>query len=466
MGCSCCSTRCWLIAGSVTGALVCLLGVILIPVGNLVIENTVKQESVLEEGTTAFETWNSTGTPIYRQFWLFDVQNPDDVVANGSNPQVIQKGPYTYRTRYLHKENITALKNHTISFMLPSGAIFEPSMSVGTEEDNVTSINLAVAGVYSLIDHTVANMLIQLSKATLFQRRTVRELLWGYTDPMLKSTLGVFYPYNNTFDGPYSVFTGKDDITKVAYIDNWRGYPTVSFWKDRYCDMINGTDGSSFPPFLDKKKPLYFFSSDICRSVYGEYEGSEDLKGITVYRYTLPDSTFASPTINPHNKCYCTNYEATKNCTMAGVLDIKTCTGSPVFISLPHFLHGSPDLLEVVDGLRPDDVEHKTFLDVEPTTGFTLRFAKRLQINMGYGPSKEIKILNQIKHNTLLPILWLNETAMLDDETADRLKTELFGRVAMLEVVQISLIVIGAVLCVLCLIGICVQHSNRRKIIA
>uniref|UniRef100_A0A8B9LKP4 Platelet glycoprotein 4 n=1 Tax=Astyanax mexicanus TaxID=7994 RepID=A0A8B9LKP4_ASTMX len=138
----------------------------------------------------------------------------------------------------------------------------------------------------------------------------------------------------------------------------------------------------------------------------------EDLKGITVYRYTLPDSTFASPTINPHNKCYCTNYEATKNCTMAGVLDIKTCTGSPVFISLPHFLHGSPDLLEVVDGLRPDDVEHKTFLDVEPTTGFTLRFAKRLQINMGYGPSKEIKILNQIKHNTLLPILWLNEVSI------------------------------------------------------
>uniref|UniRef100_A0A8B9RLI0 Platelet glycoprotein 4 n=1 Tax=Astyanax mexicanus TaxID=7994 RepID=A0A8B9RLI0_ASTMX len=305
------------------------------------------------------------------------------------------------------------------------------------------SKSLVFQGVYSLIDHTVANMLIQLSKATLFQRRTVRELLWGYTDPMLKSTLGVFYPYNNTFDGPYSVFTGKDDITKVAYIDNWRGYPFIHRTLHCHCHCVCSR-----------------------RSVYGEYEGSEDLKGITVYRYTLPDSTFASPTINPHNKCYCTNYEATKNCTMAGVLDIKTCTGSPVFISLPHFLHGSPDLLEVVDGLRPDDVEHKTFLDVEPTTGFTLRFAKRLQINMGYGPSKEIKILNQIKHNTLLPILWLNETAMLDDETADRLKTELFGRVAMLEVVQISLIVIGAVLCVLCLIGICVQHSNRRKIIA
>uniref|UniRef100_A0A8B9LKJ3 Platelet glycoprotein 4 n=1 Tax=Astyanax mexicanus TaxID=7994 RepID=A0A8B9LKJ3_ASTMX len=279
------------------------------------------------------------------------------------------------------------------------------------------SKSLVFQGVYSLIDHTVANMLIQLSKATLFQRRTVRELLWGYTDPMLKSTLGVFYPYNNTFDGPYSVFTGKDDITKVAYIDNWRGYPFIHRTLHCHCHCVCSR-----------------------RSVYGEYEGSEDLKGITVYRYTLPDSTFASPTINPHNKCYCTNYEATKNCTMAGVLDIKTCTGSPVFISLPHFLHGSPDLLEVVDGLRPDDVEHKTFLDVEPSYIY--------------------------RPYTVLHITHTLTTAMLDDETADRLKTELFGRVAMLEVVQISLIVIGAVLCVLCLIGICVQHSNRRKIIA
>lgn len=29
--------------------------------------------------------------------------------------------------------------------MLPLGAIFEPSMSVGPEEDSVTSLNLAVA---------------------------------------------------------------------------------------------------------------------------------------------------------------------------------------------------------------------------------------------------------------------------------------------------------------------------------
>uniref|UniRef100_A0AAR2IKN4 Platelet glycoprotein 4 n=1 Tax=Pygocentrus nattereri TaxID=42514 RepID=A0AAR2IKN4_PYGNA len=427
MGCSCCSTRCWLITGSVAGAVACLLGVILIPVGNTVIEDTVKKEAVLEKGTTAYENWISAGAPVYRQFWLFDVQNPDEVVANGSIPQLQQRGPYTYRTRYIPKQNITFSENHTVSFVLPAEAVFEPSLSHGFEEDKVTSLNLAVA-VY----HAWANMFIESSKSSLFLRRTVRELLWGYTDPMLKRTLGVFYPYNNTYDGPYGVFT----------------------------------DGSSFPPFLDKKKALYFFSSDICRSVSADYDGSVDLKGITVYRYMLPEQTFASPTVNPDNKCFCTNYEATKNCTLAGVLDIKSCKGFPVFISLPHFLHGSPELLDTVHGLNPNPEEHSTYLDVEPITGFTLRFAKRLQINMMYGPSKEIKILNKVKENTVFPIVWLNESAALDDETAARIKNDLFARIETLEVVQISLIVIGAVVFVLCLIGICIQERRRRKIIA
>ncbi|KAI5626016.1 platelet glycoprotein 4 [Silurus asotus] len=453
-----------LIAGSVIGALACALGLILIPVGDSVIKTTVKKEAVLEEGTTAYENWISTGVPVYRQFWLFEVQNPDEVLKNGSIPQLQQKGPYTYRTRYLPKENITFYQNHTVSFLLPSGAIFEPSMSAGTEEDVVTTLNLAVAGVYSLVSHKVANMMIQMSGSSLFQTRTVKELLWGYKDPMLKGMMGAFYPYNGTYDGPYNVFTGKDDIRKVSTVDSWNNEQILSYWNDTYCNMINGTDGSSFSPFLDKKTPLYFFSSDICRSVSAEFESSVDLKGITVYRYMLPSQTFASPLDNPGNRCYCTNYQITRNCTVAGVLDIQGCKGAPVLISLPHFLHGSKELLDLVHGLNPDPVEHATYLDVEPITGFTLRFAKRLQVNMIYGPSKDIKILNKIKETTIFPLLWLNETAALDDDTAKMIKAELFSRMDTLETVQIVLISVGAVVLVLCLIGVCVVNRRSRLI--
>uniref|UniRef100_A0A8C1PL76 Platelet glycoprotein 4 n=1 Tax=Cyprinus carpio TaxID=7962 RepID=A0A8C1PL76_CYPCA len=422
---TCCDLKCGLITGTVLGALIAVLGGILIPVGNMLIKNTVHKETVLENGTLAFETWTSVDIAIHRQFWLFDVQNADDVVSQGAKPVLVQKGPYTYKTRFIPKKNITFNDNYTVSFVLPAGAIFEPSMSVGTEEDIFTTLNLAVAGVYSLLGHKFANLLIQRSNSSLFQNRTVKELLWGYKDPMLGSMLGVFYPYNDTFDGPYTVFTGKDDINKVATIERWQGETSIS----------------------------------------AEYEGTVDLKGIDVYRYMLPPEALASPAENPDNQCFCTDPVITKNCTMAGLLDLTACRGAPVYISLPHFLYGSKDLVQGVIGLNPNFDEHSIFMDVEPITGFTMRFAKRLQLNMLYGPSDSIVILNKIKDYTIFPILWVNETAGLDDETADLFKKELVGRMELLEGFQIGLIVVGLILFASCLIGlivVCMKPKNTK----
>ncbi|XP_028305689.1 platelet glycoprotein 4 [Gouania willdenowi] len=460
----CCNRRCGLIAGAVFGALVAILGGVLIPLGNSVIEGTVEKEAVIEPGTTAYENWVATGAKVYRQFWFFDVKNPLEVLDYGARPVVIEKGPYTYITRYLPKENITFNPNNTISFLLPMGAIFEPSMSVGSEEDNVTSLNLAVAGAYSLVPiefHPALEIMIKLSKSSLFQRRTVKELLWGYRDPMLKTNIGFFSPYNGTYDGYYNVYNGKDDIKKVSVIDRWRGKRSLTFWNDTYCDMLNGTDATSFPPFIDKKKPLFFFSSDICRSVSASYVNTMDLKGIDVYRYSLLPSTLASPVDNPDNHCFCRDFKTTKNCTLAGVLDISSCQdGRPIYISLPHFLHGSPSLREGVLGLNPVEVYHDTYLDVEPTTGFTLRFAKRIQVNMMYGPSANITVLKKVKDYTIFPLVWLNETAALDDETADMFKRELFSRIKLLEMIQQGLLGAGVALFVICLISYFVVRRN------
>uniref|UniRef100_A0A3B3D1N4 Platelet glycoprotein 4 n=1 Tax=Oryzias melastigma TaxID=30732 RepID=A0A3B3D1N4_ORYME len=426
----CCNRRCGLIAGAVFGALVTILGGILIPVGDMIIEETVKKEATIEPGTIAYDNWVAAGAKVYRQFWFFDVQNPKEVELGGK-PVLMEKGPYTYLTRFLAKENITFFLNDTASFLLPQAAIFEPSMSVGPEEDIISCLNLGVA--VSLGYPTLPS-----GKYSLFQRRTVRELLWGYKDPLLFGMqMGLFSPYNGTYDGYYNVFTGKDDINKVSQIDMWRGNSNLGFWNDSYCDMINGTDASSFAPFLDKEKPLYFFSSDICRSVSASYEQTLDLKGIDVYRYSLLPTTLASPVDNPDNRCFCKNMQTTKNCTLAGVLELSTCQqGAPIYISLPHFLHGSAILRDSVVGLNPHPENHKTFLDVEPITGFTLNFAKRIQVNMMYGPSDVVTLFKNISDYSILPLVWMNETATLDDETADMFKNELFGRINMLDIIQ------------------------------
>nr|XP_057933410.1 platelet glycoprotein 4 [Doryrhamphus excisus] len=464
---SCCNARCGLIAGAVIGAVVAVLGGILIPVGDMFIEETIKQESVIEPGTPAYENWVSTGAFVFRQLWFFDVQNPREVVEQGADPLLLEKGPYTYMVSYLPKANITFNANHTISYLMPLEAIFVPIMSVGSEHDIITSLNLAVAGAYSLVPkplHVMLEAMMKASNSSLFQRRTVKELLWGYQDPLLKGVVGLFSPYNGTYDGYYNIFSGKDDVSKVGIIDTWKGSKSLSFWNDPYCNMLNGTTASSFPPFVDQTKPLYFFSADICRSVSALYQQTLDLKGIPVYRFGLPPSTFASPDVNPDNHCYCKDPKTTKNCTIAGVLDLSSCQeGNPIYMSLPHFLYGSPSLLEAVQGLRPSEEHHSTFLDVEPMTGFTLRFSKKIQVNMMYGPSKVITALKKVKDYTIFPIVWMDESAELDDETAELLRMELLGSIQLLDIIQKAMLGCGVAVFVVCLTAYCIVRRNHNK---
>lgn len=470
-----CDRNCGLIAGAVIGAVLAVFGGILMPVGDLLIEKTIKREVVLEEGTIAFKNWVKTGTTVYRQFWIFDVQNPDEVAKNSSKIKVKQRGPYTYRVRYLAKENITQdPKDSTVSFVQPNGAIFEPSLSVGTENDNFTVLNLAVAAAPHIYQNSfvqgVLNSLIKKSKSSMFQTRSLKELLWGYKDPFLSlvpypisTTVGVFYPYNNTVDGVYKVFNGKDNISKVAIIDTYKGKRNLSYWES-YCDMINGTDAASFPPFVEKSRILRFFSSDICRSIYAVFGSEVNLKGIPVYRFVLPANAFASPLQNPDNHCFCTEKVISNNCTSYGVLDIGKCKeGKPVYISLPHFLHASPDVSEPIEGLNPNEDEHRTYLDVEPITGFTLQFAKRLQVNILVKPARKIEALKNLKRPYIVPILWLNETGTIGDEKAEMFRNQVTGKIKLLGLVEMVLLGVGVVMFVAFMISYCACRSKNGK---
>ncbi|XP_006026688.1 platelet glycoprotein 4 [Alligator sinensis] len=468
-----CNRNCGLLTGAIIGAVLAIFGGVLIPLGDYFITSTIKKEVVIENGTIAYENWIVPGSPVYRQFWIFDVQNPAEVM-NGSQPILQQKGPYTYRVRYFPKINITQNPDHTVSYMLPNTARFEPTMSAGTENDTVTCINLAVVAAPALYTNTFIQLLlntwIKASNSAMLQNRTVKEILWGYKDPFLEkvpfpldSTLGVFYPYNGTSDGSYRVYNGKDDISKTAIIDSYKNKRNLSYWEG-HCDLVNGTDGSSFPPFVKKDSVLRFFSSDICRSIYGIFTSDQVVKGIRLYRFTVPSAAFASPLVNPDNLCFCTDRGISNNCTSAGALDISSCkAGRPVFITLPHFLFASDDIKENIEGLSPNKDEHETFLDVEPTTGFTLHFAKRLQVNLLVKPAPKITALSKVKKPYIFPLLWLNETAIIGDDKAEMFRSKVTSRINMLNILQIGLIIAGSVMFLAFMISYFVYRSKKLK---
>ncbi|XP_054255931.1 platelet glycoprotein 4 [Indicator indicator] len=452
-----CNRNCGLLSGAIIGAVLAIFGGILIPVGDHIIGKAIEKDAVIVNGTTAYENWIVPGSAVYRQIWIFNVQNPSEVLERGARPKLEQRGPYTYEVRYLPKENITENSDGTISYMLPNAARFIPDMSVGTENDTFTCLNLAVVAAPALYTNTFIQLLlntwIKSSKSSMLQNRTVKELLWGYKDPFLNKipfpvdpVLGVFYPYNGTSDGLYKVYTGTEDITKTAIIESYKNKRNLSFWEG-YCDLVNGTDGSSFPPFVKKNQVLRFFSSDICRSIYGVFHSKQKEKGIPLYRFIVPREAFAAPVEVEDNYCFCTEKVLSQNCTLGGLLDISACKGGrPVYISLPHFLHASESVLHEVEGLNPDEEEHETYLDIEPTTGFTLRFAKRLQVNLLVKPAPKIEALSKVNKSYVFPILWLNETAVIGDEKAEMFRKKVTGPIYFLNVLQLSLLIAGSVL--------------------
>ncbi|KAM6437618.1 platelet glycoprotein 4 isoform 4-T21 [Liasis olivaceus] len=470
-----CNRSCGLLTVAIIGAVLAILGGILIPVGNHFVEKTIKKESVIENGTTAYKNWIVPGSPVYRQFWFFDVQNPDDVMANGSAPILLQKGPYTYKMRYKPKENITELEDGTVSYLQPNIIIFQPDMSIGSENDTITTVNLAVVAAPALFTSGLIQALMDIwmksSKSYFLQTRNVKEILWGYEDPFLKkipmvkinTVVGVFYPHNETYDGPYRIYTGKDDIKKAGIIHSYQYNRTLNYWEG-HCGMVNGTDGSSFPPFVSKDDKLYLFSSDICRSSYGIFNSEQTVKDILLYRFSIPEALIASPSVNPDNMCFCTDKEISENCTMGGIIDISSCKeGTPVYITLPHFLHGSKQLFKNVEGMKPNVEEHTTFLDVEPITGFVMHFAKRLQLNLLVRPNSKITPLKKVNESFVFPILWLNETATIGDEEAELFRSKVTSKIELLRLIQILLITIGSVMFLGFLIAFCICRRKSSK---
>lgn len=102
---------------------------------------------------------------------------------------------------------------------------------------------LLFQGVYSLLDHKLANLFIQSSNSKLFQNRTVKELLWGYKDPMLNTMLGVFYPVRmTTLDGihllikdlywliKYIVYTEKLQLDKIYCVVSMQNHLQIWTW--------------------------------------------------------------------------------------------------------------------------------------------------------------------------------------------------------------------------------------------
>ena len=472
------------------GILLVVAGVTLYFVMDRVIQNKINEKLVLKPGTEVSEQWQDPPVPIYLQFFMFDVVNPLGALQ-GERPYLVQKGPYSYR-EHRPKKNISWNKKAaSVTYNEKMSFIFDSETSCDSCDpftDNVTTVNIplvtlaeAVAKLNSL-ERNFLSALFAGYKETLFTRRRVHDLIWGYPDPLfeaynnfrkdlpsfLQKKLPEINPIialqqNNTFDGVTSVSTGENDISMLVQVLSWKKQEKLKVWNTSYANMINGTDGSQFAPGTSSDDTLYVFVTQLCRSLYLTHDSNTEVQGIEALQFSVPAKAFLNETMNPDNKGFCTS-----KCFPTGILDIGVCqppspVAIPLFISAPHFYLGAKSLLEAVDGLSPNKEEHGTFLNVEPHTGIPVKSSKRLQINVKIEHVDLITQTGKVK-KMFFPVFFLNETATIDKASADKLKSEVLSKFTIVHGVELGLVLLGALLMIIAFILLMILIADNRKL--
>ncbi|KAL9972620.1 hypothetical protein ACROYT_G018959 [Oculina patagonica] len=259
------------------------------------------QNVELKPGGLVYKEWVNTTIPVYMQYFVFHLVNPEEVFAGTAVPTVKQMGPYSYREiRSNEVLNWTSDKS-IVTFMPNRTYVFDPETScAGCDDRNDTfvTVNIPLLTVALWLKNTKYNeahkacfvgLKIEASamKVQLFQRKSVFDILWGYTDPFLSFLIKaskwpwpftcpgregmmdfIQLQYNNTYYGISAVNTGRTDISKLEQYTMWREEPHLSWWSDKYANMINGTDGTQFSPGVTKDDTLYAFSPEVCRYDY------------------------------------------------------------------------------------------------------------------------------------------------------------------------------------------------------
>uniref|UniRef100_A0A8B9I1Y9 Scavenger receptor class B member 1 n=1 Tax=Anser brachyrhynchus TaxID=132585 RepID=A0A8B9I1Y9_9AVES len=453
------------------GAACALLGVCLLLAGPAIVKEQVVKNVRIDPSSISFGMWKDIPVPFYLSVHLFEVLNPNEVLEGGK-PILTQRGPYVYRSEFRYKTNITFHDNDTVSYVEYRKLFFQPDLSNGTEDEYIVMPNILMLGASVMMENLPNFVKLLLSgalaglKQEAFMNRTVGDILWGYDDPLLdtintivpglipfKGKFGMLIGFNNSNSGLFTVYTGMKNISRVHMVDSWNGLKKVNYWRSTGCNMINGTAGEMWPPFMSPTS-LEFYSPDACRSMTLVYEQSGEFKGVPTYRFVAPKTLFANGTDYPPNEGFCP-------CRQSGIQNVSTCRlNAPMFISHPHFYNADPSLVNAVEGLHPSKEHHALFLDVHPVGGPAAVSPPWRGLSSHRGRAQAKCQTGKIKP-VVLPLLWFAESGYIEGSVLKQFYTSLVLIPSILDYLQYIFLGLGVPLIISAAVLMMMSQEKR-----
>uniref|UniRef100_A0A834VJC1 Scavenger receptor class B member 1 n=1 Tax=Sarcoptes scabiei TaxID=52283 RepID=A0A834VJC1_SARSC len=494
------------------GTLLIIIGLVCyLSVFHSLINRIISERLIISEGSEMFEKWKQIPMPIYYQYYFFNVSNPLDIERSGAKPRIKEIGPFTYRSKW-SKNSIKFNQNDTVTFREYKSLEFVPELSYGSDTERIlTTVNGPLAVTLALLQKAplVVRNIVSLGLSTItegfFIKRSARELLFdGYPEvltsfgpllnpsiPNTKGRFGWLYGRNNTDDGLFTVFTGKNNLAKINQVDRYNGLNEISYWKKRSrCSRLDGTtDGQIIA--LGRDRSFHLFHPELCRTIrfipielalnssnfISKTLDNNQIK-FTVDRFTPDSNVLSSWDDYGGNSCYLSKltpprpelgdllvnirqrnqnqskfsikpFMRIKNGRIffrSGVFDMSQCKyGAPVLFSYPHFLYAHPNYRENIGGMKPNESRHRFEMLIEPITGTSIRSYARIQINIYISKPPWISRFRNIPE-IVFPVFWQELRAEATMDIIERINWALTKPFLYADIASYVIIVIGLLL--------------------
>ncbi|KPM02543.1 CD36-like protein 1 [Sarcoptes scabiei] len=383
-----------------------------------------KEIFINDEHNEYTRSWMNPPVPINFDIYVFSIANPGNVFKK-SKPKLKEYGPFSYDMK-IEKEILSfSADQKIVKFYDIQSYYFKYGQSKGQLFQQVYVINFPAFAMASMVHSFVSslpfanglypvvfgmlNAFFGSHRETAIKKLTVGQLLHGYRFEILDTMdkiakplalfgislpdtgladnkFGILWSKNLTRNGPYQVFTGRDD-TNVLEMNAYKGKQSVfelidkfesflfrisfklfynrnlEFYDESSCNALNGTEGSALGLNVERHD-YYIFQDDLCRSMKLTYVKDNWVNGIKTYRFIIDKKTFSSPEKNYENRCFCTDPSDEDFCD--GVLNLFPCLKAPFGLSFPHLLYAGSKHKNSVLNLNPIVEKHLTFVEIEP----------------------------------------------------------------------------------------------------
>jgi len=207
----------------------------------------------------------------------------------------------------------------------------------------------------------------------------------------------------------------------MGNLAKWNDADEMKTWP---YEKVYGSDGSAFPPNVNRSSVLTLFNPELCRSLPLVYKEDDVRDGVPIYRFQM-SPTYFDPAAN-ENKRYCDSPKP-EICGYNGTFMAKRCKfGTPIVLSKPHFLGGDPRLF-AYRGISPKVSEHDSYFDIVPKLGVPISVKVRVQANlMISSKTRQLTGLTQLK-DMVFPLFW-SETGIesLPEDVLSQIKMGVF----------------------------------------